>query len=297
MANPPETLNFRSNLTTDQHISPELPGMQSEYSSAAPFIKWAGGKRSLIKELEPFFPDHINCYWEPFLGGGAVFFAFHARMDKAVLSDANEELIIAYHVVKTNVEALILRLKLHAEEHRQESYFSHVRSQKPKSDLEIAARFIYLNKTCFNGLYRVNSKGDFNVPKGDYRNPRICDEPRLLAASAALQIAKLLVGDFERVVKARSGDFIYCDPPYDACFSNYQPNGFSDDDQGRLKKAATKWVTSQCGVGISNSATQKINKLYRGSDFTKHIVEAPRFINSDPSGRGAVKEVVITGNV
>ena len=279
-------------------VSHDLPGIADIHTEAAPFVKWAGGKRSVIPALRPFFPDHIPCYWEPFLGGGAVFFAFHDRMERAVLSDANEDLVITFHVVKTNVEALILRLKAHAIEHHQdEGYFKAVRKQKLRSDIEIAARFIYLNKTCFNGLYRVNASGQFNVPKGDYKNPKICDEERLRAASKALKIAQIRVGDFTRVVEARPDDFIYCDPPYDACFSNYQPNGFSDDDQGRLKKSAQQWVKSWCGVIISNSDTPKIRQLYRGKNFAKHLIEAPRNINSDSSGRGAVSEVVITANV
>ena len=278
-------------------VSLDLPGIADIHTEAAPFVKWAGGKRSVIPALKPFFPNHIPCYWEPFLGGGAVFFAFQDRMERAVLSDANEDLVITFHVVKTNVEALILRLKAHAIEHHQdEGYFNAVRKQKLRSDIEIAARFIYLNKTCFNGLYRVNASGQFNVPKGDYKNPKICDEERLRVANEALKIAQIRVGDFTRVVEARPDDFIYCDPPYDGCFSNYQPSGFDDEDQKRLKKQADAWIDNGSRVLISNARTAMINKLYKGAAYQAHVIKAQRLISADANTRGAIEEVVISGN-
>ena len=219
-------------------------------------------------------------------------------MEQAILSDANEELVIAFHVVKTNVDALILRLRAHALEHQQDkTYFTAVRKQKLRSDIEIAARFIYLNKTCFNGLYRVNKQGQFNVPKGDYKNPNICDEPRLQAANRALEIAKIRVGDFANVVKPGSDDFNYCDPPYDECFSNYQSGGFDNVDQQRLKKTADAWMKQGGRVIISNSKTPLIDKLYRGAKYTKETINAHRYISSDASTRGTTPELVISGNV
>lgn len=265
--------------------------------AAAPFVKWAGGKRSVISQLEPYFPDRISRYWEPSLGGGAAFFAFHDRMDRAVLSDANEELVITFHVVKTNVDALILRLRIHAEQHHETGYYVEVRKEKPRKDLDIAARFIYLNKTCYNGLYRVNKQGQFNVPKGNYRNPNNCDEPRLRAASKALQIAQIKIGDFERVVSPSPHDFIYCDPPYDGCFANYQSGGFGDEDQKRLKKAADRWATSDSQILISNSETKMIRKLYRDSGYRTNTINGQRHISADASTRGSIQEVVISNHV
>ena len=280
------------------HVPLDLRGIADIQTEAAPFVKWAGGKRSVIPALKPFFPDHIPCYWEPFLGGGAVFFAFHGRTERAVLSDANEELVIAFHVVRTNVEPLILRLKAHAIDHHQdEGYFKAVRKQKLKSDIEIAARFIYLNKTCYNGLYRVNASGQFNVPKGNYNNPKICDEDRLRAANKALQIAQIRVGDFTRTVEPRPDDFIYCDPPYDGCFTGYRPDGFGDEDQKRLKRQADIWLAEGSGVLISNARTAMITKLYKGRAYQTHVVKAQRLISADASTRGPTDAVVISGNV
>lgn len=278
-------------------VSLDLPGIADIHTEAAPFVKWAGGKRGIVSQLEPHFPEQIPCYWEPFLGGGAVFFAFHERMERAVLSDANEELVIAFHVVRTNVEALILRLKAHAIEHHQdEGYFKAVRKQKLRYDIEIAARFIYLNKTCFNGLYRVNASGQFNVPKGNYKNPKICDEDRLRAANKALQIAQIRVGDFARTVEPRADDFIYCDPPYDGCFTGYRPDGFDDEDQKRLKRQADVWLAGGSGILISNARTAMITKLYKGAAYQTHVVKAQRLISADASTRGPTDEVVIFGN-
>lgn len=136
-------------------------------------------------------------------------------------------------------DALIRRIRIHADQHHETRYYAEVRKEKARKNLDIAARFIYMNKTCYNGLYRVNKHGQFNVPKGIYRNPNICDEPRLRAASKALQIAQIKIGDFERVVSPSPHDLIYCDPPYAGCFANYQSGGFGDKDQKRLKKWPT----------------------------------------------------------
>lgn len=264
---------------------------------ATPFLNWAGGKRSVIKQLVPYFPKRISRYWEPFLGGGAVFFAFQHRIERAILSDANEELVIAFHVVKTKVDALIFRLRIHAEQHHEKGYYAAVRKDKPSQDLDIAARFIYLNKTCFNGLYRVNKSGQFNVPKGNYKNPNICDEPRLRAASKALQIAQIRIGDFARVVSPSPHDFIYCDPPYDGCFANYQSGGFDGEDQKRLKKAADEWGANDSQVLISNSETKMIRKLYRGEEYRTDTINGHRHISADANTRGTIQEVVISNHV
>ncbi len=243
-----------------------------EKAPASPFVKWAGGKRSLIPDIAKYFPDRIGTYWEPFVGGGAVFFTMANRIDRAILSDANEELILAYQAVKSQVDDLIDVLKEHKKKHlKDDGYYNHVRAQSPDATLEIAARFLYLNKTCFNGLYRVNKQGKFNVPKGRYKNPDICNEDRLRAASKVLAKATLRVGDFEKVVKPGSDDFIYCDPPYDGCFTGYQAGGFSEDDQQRLRMASDSWVEKGADVMISNADTSLIRRMYRGGGAGQEI--------------------------
>ena len=262
---------------------------------ANPFVKWAGGKRSLIPEIAKRFPERIGTYWEPFVGGGAVYFTFADRVDRAILSDRNEELVIAYQVVKDKVDDLIEALRVHERGHRDERYYLRVRKQDPHLSLEIAARFIYLNKTCFNGLYRVNKSGKFNVPKGRYKNPAICNEEGLRAASRALQKATIRVGDFERRVSPGAEDFIYCDPPYDDSFTGYQVGGFTPTDQERLRNAASTWGTAGARVMVSNSDTPLIRRLYgEKGQFELHEAEAPRLINNRPEGRGNAPELIIT---
>jgi DNA adenine methylase len=294
-----------SRSETDQHsettgevtIDAQTGDLLLQQPTPAPFIKWAGGKRAIVPLLEPYFPEKIGHYWEPFLGGGAVFFAMHERIEHATLSDINEELIITYNTVKSQIDALLLRLRVHASEHAEPSYYNHVRNQNPRTDVNIAARFIYLNKTCFNGLYRVNKQGKFNVPKGDYKNPAICNEQKLRAANAALQNVDFRVGDFTKTVKARSGDFIYCDPPYDGCFNNYQPGGFDDTAQERLKRAADRWAKAGASVVISNALTKKIQRLYAAERFKMDTIQAPRLISANSDMRGHIDEVVISTNV
>ncbi len=269
-----------------------------EKAAAAPFIKWAGGKRALIPDIAKHFPEHVSTYWEPFVGGGAVFFTFADRFDRAIISDLNEELVIAYNVVKQDVEALIDALRIHEKgHHRSDSYYMRVRSQEPAEEIAIAARFIYLNKTCYNGLYRVNKSGKFNVPKGRYKNPDICAADRLRGASKALAKATIRLGDFERIVCPDADDFVYCDPPYDDCFTGYQAAGFTSDDQERLRNAVNQWFDAGANIMLSNSDTPLIGRLYRGGGggrFHLHKAEAPRFINRTASNRGAVPELIVT---
>ena len=231
---------------------------------AIPFVKWAGGKRAIMPSLSKHIPERIGTYWEPFVGGGAVFFALANRMDRAILSDTNAELLLTYSAVKDDVENLIDCLKGHAVKHKAKDYYMSVRRQEPSERLEVAARFIYLNKTCFNGLYRVNKSGKFNVPKGKYDNPTICNEERLRAASKALAKATISLGDFGKTVQPEQDDFIYCDPPYDECFTNYQAGGFQKDDQKRLRGAVDRWVARGAQVMVSNSDTALIRRLYSG---------------------------------
>jgi len=224
-----------------------------------------------------------------------VFFTMVDRINRAVLSDLNEELVLAYQIVKDRVEELIEVLKNHERAHRDKGYYLHIRAQEPVDALDIVARFIYLNKTCFNGLYRVNKRGKFNVPKGRYKNPDICNPERLRAASKALASATIRMGDFEKIVKPGVDDFIYCDPPYDNCFNGYQSVGFGKSDQKRLRNAINGWADIGAAVMLSNSDTPLIRGLYRKRDrFAIHATKAPRLINSRADGRGSVAELIVT---
>ena len=272
-----------------------------EQAPAQPFVKWAGGKRSLVPALSPHFPDEIGTYWEPFGGGGAVFFAFARRIKNAILSDTNEELVLTYQVVKNDVDALIEQLRHHKRKHEERSgqiyedgktYYRRVRDAEPSDPVEIAARFIYLNKTCYNGLYRVNSKGKFNVPEGRYKNPDICNADRLRETSQALENTTIRVGDFASVVQPGRGDLVYCDPPYDGVFTSYQASGFDENDQERLRNAANAWTRSGARVVLSNADTPAMRKLY--SEYRIHEATAPRPINSKGTGRGNAAELIIT---
>ena len=262
---------------------------------ARPFLKWAGGKRQLLEAYEPHFPVKYNVYIEPFLGGGAVF--FHLAPRAAVLSDANRDLIDTYRAVKNHVARLISDLTNHRNE--EEHYYS-VRSTDPDelTKVERAARFIFLNRTCFNGLYRVNRQGHFNVPFGSYIRPKIVDETNLRAASRALRGTALKCGDFEQSMKlALRGDFIYLDPPYDpitstASFTSYHHQPFGEDEQMRLANAYRRSDQRGCLLMLSNSDTPLVRKLYKG--YSLIPFKARRAINSKPNGRGPVNEVLIT---
>lgn len=258
-----------------------------------PFVKWAGGKRSLIPEIEKLLPNDLNRYHEPFVGGGAVFFNLKDRILKAFLADTNEELIITYHIVKTQPEKLINLLQEHAKKHKHQGYYLKVRKSSPREALEIAARFIYLNKTCFNGLYRVNQRGQFNVPQGKYTNPDICNPERIYQASIALKNADIRIGSFVDACPVK-GDFLYADPPYDECFSSYQAAGFGETEHIKLRDKALNWKKTGVKVMISNSDTKFIRKIYDPSDWKITEVSARRNINSDAKGRGPTRELIIT---
>ncbi len=265
---------------------------------AMPFVKWAGGKRALAKELASLMPNAFETYWEPFVGGGALFFEVSGRITQAFLSDTNTELITCYSAVKRNPEPLIAALKSHAARHSKTYYYA-VRSRHTLEDsTEIAARLIYLNRTCFNGLYRVNKKGKFNVPMGSYANPKIVNETNLRACSVALQSAAVESLDFKDIEPA-DGDFVYCDPPYaplsaTASFTSYTKDNFGRHDQINLRDIALKWHREGVKVMISNSDTDLIRNLYGSSPFTIQVVQAPRMVNSKADKRGPVNELVIT---
>jgi len=263
-----------------------------------PFVKWVGGKGQLIPELTKRLPCTFARYYEPFIGGGALF--FHLQPEQAFLSDINDELINVYNVVKCNVEALLKELSRHVYE---ASYFYNIReadrrpNYKQWSAVRKASRFIYLNKTCYNGLYRVNSKGYFNAPFGDYRNPKICDPENLRLCSEALQHTEVSCSSYHVVdERTRPGDFVYFDPPYapltaTSNFTNYSKGGFRKEDQeelrnvcSRLDKKGVKWM-------LSNSSTPLILDLYR--EYNVETISASRAINSKGSLRGKVKEVIV----
>lgn len=267
--------------------------------SARPPLKWVGGKTALLPEILPRLPKKIGTYFEPFVGGGAVFFALAAegRFKRAVLGDANEELMNVYAALERRPEKIINTLKDHIYE---EAYYYKVRALDPRSldDATRAARFIYLNKTCFNGLHRVNKKGQFNVPFGRYTNPTICDEENLRAVSKVLQGVELSSFDFGHTLhNARRGDVCYLDCPYfpvsvTSNFTAYTGDGFGYDDQVRLRDVSKKLIERGVYVLLSNSDTPTVRKLYKGFKLEK--VQAPRRVNSKGGKRGNVGELLIS---
>ena len=274
--------------------------------SYQPFIKWAGGKRRLFDQLLSYFPKNFNNYYEPFLGGGAVFFELYARgmLDnkKVFLSDINAELINSFNMVKNNPYEIITKLKYFKANHSKDFYYD-IRDKdrqenfKTLDKLSKAARFIYLNKTCFNGLYRVNKKGCFNTPIGSYKNPNIVDEHTILNASKALQNAAIEHKSFDSVLNlAKKGDLVYFDPPYyplneTANFTSYDAHCFLKDEQIKLFEVFEKLSANGVEVAHSNSDTEFINKLYK--KYNINIVRANRFVNSKVNCRGKINEVLV----
>jgi DNA adenine methylase len=269
-------------------------GMPEERTRAAPFLKWAGGKTTLLAELLRHVPRRLRRYHEPFVGGGALFFAVAPR--RAVLGDNNAELVHCYLQVRDDVHAVLEALARHVYE---KAHYQNVRALDPLhlAPAARAARFIYLNKTCFNGLWRVNRAGRFNVPIGRYANPRFHDPCALIAASQALKGVEILHASFEAaLVKAAPGDFVYLDPPYDpvsatSSFASYTADGFTWDDQDRLARACIALNRRGVRFLLSNSATERVRELYRG--FEQRTVRAPRFINSKAGSRGRVEELLV----
>jgi len=267
---------------------------------AKPVVKWAGGKTKILNQLSKYFPREYNNYHEPFMGGGAVFFylfeEIRIKNAKAYLSDSVEEIINLYKVIRDDVERLITISRKHIYDQK---YYYYIRSQDPAKldDIQRASRTLYLNKTCFNGLYRVNSKGQFNVSFGDYTDPVIVNEEALRNASRTFQQAELYAGDFEIVLKnARAGDFVYCDPPYvplspTSNFTGYTSGAFGFTDHRRLRDVFAALKERGCYVMLSNSNTDFVRDLYRGCNIK--IINATRAINSDASKRGSIKELVI----
>lgn len=265
-----------------------------------PVLKWAGGKSKLISQLAEYIPAAFNNYHEPFLGGGALFFYLAPQLmsqnSRAYLSDLVEEIIKLYQVVKDDVDGLICTARQHVYD---KEYYYKVRALDPSkmSDLERAARILYLNRTCFNGLYRVNKKGQFNVSFGDYKNPTIVDEDGLRAASEAFMCATLFQSDFEVVLQnAQYGDFVYLDPPYvplsaTSDFTQYTSEPFGAREQKRLKDVFDLLKKRGCYVMLSNSNSEFVKDLYQGHNIK--MVSASRAINSNAKRRGPIKELVV----
>lgn len=271
--------------------------------NAKPFLKWAGGKQQLLPQFESYYPKDFLRYIEPFVGGGAIFFHLWNTFrlsGETLLTDNNSELINAYKVVRDNLEELIGLIAYHKKHHNRD-YFYKIRNLDRQNielnDIERAARLIYLNKTCYNGLYRVNRKGHFNAPLGSYKNPQILNESALRSANLALQGVHLETRDFRTIADlANPGDFFYFDPPYvplskTASFTGYTAGSFSAQDQRDLAAVFADLSDKGCYCMLSNSYTPFIIEIYR--QFRIEIVHAIRAINSDANGRGSIQEVLI----
>jgi DNA adenine methylase len=266
---------------------------------AAPFVKWVGGKGRILAQLLPLLPPGVERmrHVEPFAGGAAMFFA--RGPERALLCDVNEALVHTYTTVRDRVGEVIEHLGRLAARHDQAQYYR-VRERYNRGDWngsERAAMFVYLNKTCFNGLHRVNRRGEFNVPAGRYKNPNIADAEGLRAASEALQGAEIRREGFEALLSyARPGDFVYLDPPYEpvsrtASFTSYAQDGFTQDDQARLRDVFTALTRRGCRCMLSNSDVPFIRELYR--EYRIDTAMAPRAVSCDATRRGPVSEVVV----
>lgn len=270
-----------------------------EKIACSPFLKWPGGKRQLLHELLKRFPKEYNRFFEPFVGGGALFFKI--KPEYGYISDINPDLINLYEVVQNNVEELIDNLKKHQ---NNEKYFYKLRSvdrtqdYKRWSNIEKASRLLYLNKTCFNGLYRMNSDGHFNVPFGFYKNPNIVDEDNLIACSTLLKKTEIALSSFEEVgKKARKNDFVYFDPPYvplnkTSSFTKYYKDDFDLDAQFSLRELCDKLDERGVHFMLSNSYTETVKDLYK--NYNVKTVKANRAINCKADGRGKINELIIT---
>lgn len=269
-----------------------------------PFTKWTGGKRQLLTELKKNLPEKYNTYYEPFIGGGALF--FELAPEKAVINDLNSDLMRCYEAIKNNLDKLIEILKIHSENNSKEYYLKireldRSRKYDEMSDVEKAARLMYMLRVDFNGLYRVNSKGQFNVPYGKYKNPKILNEELLKNINEYLNSYKIKIMNtqfYEAVSSAEQGDFVYFDPPYipiseSSHFTSYTKNGFTLDDQKKLRDTFIELDKKGVYVMLSNSSSPIVYELYNNYIDNIHTVKANRMINSNSSKRGKVKEVII----
>lgn len=270
-----------------------------------PFVKWAGGKRQLIPILNQNLPESFGTYYEPFLGGGALL--FHILTDKngqkCSISDLNSDLVLAYTTIRDRIDALITSLKNHEKNYQKdsESYYYSIRESNPRSEIEKTSRLIFLNRTCFNGLYRVNSKGKFNVPLGKYSNPNIVNEENIRAVSHILQSSRTTIKcrDFEAVLRdAKKGDLIYFDPPYQPVsatsnFTSYTTKDFTYDDLTRLAELCLKLDSRGCNVLLSNSDSQEVADIFAKNPWKITRIAANRSINSNSKKRTGHFELLI----
>lgn len=265
-------------------------------AEARPVLKWAGGKRRLVARILKRLPERVGTYYEPFVGGAAVFFelANKGAFERAVLCDRNPDLVAVYRALKEDVEAVIRLLTRYRYDERE---YYRVRAQKPRGLHQRAARIIYLNKTGYNGLYRVNRSGQFNVPFGRHKSPLICDKQNLRAAARALQHAEIISDDFENVcARARPGDAVYLDPPYlpvskTANFAAYDPLPFGVDEHRRLAGVFGALEKRRVWAVLSNSSTPTTREIF--GNFQHEQVDVKRPINSDATRRGPVKELLV----
>ena len=277
---------------------------------ARPFLKWAGGKAQLLPALLERTPQSIDTYYEPFIGGGALFFALASdpvlAPRRAVLNDMNHELVMTYTAVRDQLDALCEQLErlstdyLAGDDEARASYFYAVRDEQPTVTIEVAARLMFLNKTCFNGLYRVNRRGRFNVPHGRYKNPTILDRANLQAASRALQATEIMHGDFEAAAaSAGPDDFVYFDPPFHPLsdkesFTAYTEGAFGRPEQLRLRWHLDALREHGVPVMLSNSPHEWVVGVYESARYLVDRTPARRAINSKGDGRGPIDELVVT---
>lgn len=274
-------------------------------STPKPFVKWAGGKRQLIPILNQNLPESFGTYYEPFLGGGALLFHILTERDgqKCSISDLNSDLVLSYVTIRDKIDDLILSLKNHEKNYQKDSsrYYYSVRDANPKSDVEKTSRLIFLNRTCFNGLYRVNSKGKFNVPLGKYTNPNIVNEENLRSVSYILKKSKVSMNcrDFAAVLHdAKKNDLVYFDPPYQpvsntANFTSYTNKDFTFDDLERLAELCNTLDSKGCKVLLSNSDSKEVAKMFTTKTWTVKRIPANRAINSNSKNRTGHFELLI----
>ena len=270
-----------------------------------PFVKWAGGKRQLIPVLNENLPNLMGTYYEPFLGGGALLFHILSEKNgqKCSVSDLNSDLVLTYTTIRDKANEIISSLKNHEKNYKKDakSYYYSVRDSNPRSAVEKTSRLIFLNRTCFNGLYRVNSKGKFNVPLGKYTNPNIVNEDNIRSVSHILQSQKVSIKcrDFGSVLDdAKKGDFVYFDPPYQpvsntANFTNYTQKSFTLDDLGRLAKLCLDLDSKGCNVMLSNSHSQEVSDMFTEKQWKIKKIAANRSINSNSKKRTGHYELLI----
>lgn len=282
----------RTTQRTQRQMSERISVSAAEIRrTITPPIKWPGGKRGLASKILEFVPTEFGTYFEPFFGGGAVFFAL--QPENAILSDANEELINAYNQIKNNRPLLIKSMR--AMKNSETEYYR-IRASSPRAPLQKAARMLYLSRLAFNGIHRVNLKGEFNVPYGQKTHLSTADEDQLLRASLALQNAELLSGDFEQITQyAIPGDVLYFDPPYTVAHANngfikYNERIFSWQDQERLADHAKKLATQGCRVIISNADHSSLREIYK--DFECHTVERHSVIAASSKYRRQITECI-----